>query len=193
MQLYQVNIWGVSSHAADLSAAAVCLTWKVTWTSWVLLGFCLWLWFYSLLVVYQQSTSGGTCFYISWLCPFVRSPPVILIFLLSLRLFSLMMWIVRTQSVDVEPGQCLPSGCYTPELHSGCHRRWIIGQTVASLHIFPYQDQTSFISVVGEACLLPPSLVFPLLPLLAHYLVLLLLWDHRARVVVFFWGPSELQ
>ena len=192
MQLYQVNICGVSSHAADLSVAAVCLTWKVTWTSWVLLGFCLWL-----------------CFMVSWWCTsglllgglaftFLGSvhlflPPVILIFLLSLRLFSLMMWIVRTQSVDVEPGQCLPSGCYTLELHSGCHRRWIVGQTVASLHIFPYQDQTSFISVVGEACLLPPPLVLPLLLLLAHYLVLLLLRDHGARVMVFFWGPSELQ
>ena len=182
MQLYQVNICGVSSHAADLLAAAVCLTWKVTWTSWVLSGFCLWLRFYSLLVVYQWSASGGTCFYVSWLCPFVCSLPIILVFLLSLQLFSLMMWIVRTQSVNVEPGQCLLSGCYTPELHSGCRQRWIVGQTVASLHFFPYQDQTSFISVVGEVCLLPP-LVLPLL----------LLWDHRARIVVFFWGPSELQ
>ena len=150
MQLYQVHIGGVSSHAADLSVAAVCLTWKVTWTSWVLSGFCLWLQFYSLLVVYQRSASGGTCFYVSWLCPFVHSLPVILIFLFSLRLFSLMMWIVRTQSVNVEPGQCLLSGCYTLEFHSGCCQRWIVGQTVASLHFFLYQDQTSFISVVGR-------------------------------------------
>ena len=185
MQLYQVDICGVSSHAADLLAAAVCLTWKVTWTSWVLLGFCLWLQFYGLLMVYQWSASGGTCFYVFWLCPFVHLPPVILIFLLSLWLFSLMMWIVRTQFVDVEPGQCLPSGYYTPELHSGCRRRWIIDQTVASLHPFPYQDQTSFILVVGEVCLLPPPLVLP--PLL------LLLWDHGARIVVFFRGPSDLQ
>ena len=139
MQLYQVNICGVSSHAADLSVAAVLPDLE---RDLDFLGSLR-----VLPVVTVLQSLGGVpvvCFWGDLLLHFLALSiclfaSVILIFLLSLQLFLLMMWIVRTQSVDVEPGQCLPSGCYTPELHSGCHRRWIIGQTVASLHIFPYQ------------------------------------------------------